>query len=201
MKTKRPITLLIFAIALLLMGIAFAARRVVPTETASQAQTLSDWAHGSAGTLKVMVSYPTELLTNQKNEIMLTYEADPTLQQNLAYGYVFDAEFNAGSSVISPQKRLLVPLESGRRSFSWQVVPFGRSEISGSIQLGLGGSDLSGAYAISPQVTFEIPFQVRQTNGLSPNASFIVGLSIIGAGLLCVLVFIILSKKYIGAKG
>ncbi len=148
-----------------------------------------------------MVSYPTELLTNQKNEIMLTYEADPTLQQNLAYGYVFDAEFNAGSSVISPQKRLLVPLESGRRSFSWQVVPFGRSEISGSIQLGLGGSDLSGAYAISPQVTFEIPFQVRQTNGLSPNASFIVGLSMIGAGLLCVLVFVVLNKKYIGAKG
>lgn len=67
--------------------------------------------------------------------------------------------------------------------------------------MGLGGSDLSGAYAISPQVTFEIPFQVRQTNGLSPNASFIVGLSMIGAGLLCVLVFIILNKKYIGAKG
>ncbi len=89
MKTKRPITLLIFAIALLLMGIAFAARRVVPTETASQAQTLSDWAHGSAGTLKVMVSYPTELLTNQKNEIMLTYEADPTLQQNLALRLCF----------------------------------------------------------------------------------------------------------------
>jgi len=201
MKTKRPITLLIFAIALLLMGIAFAARRVVPTETASQAQTLSDWAHGSAGTLKVMVSYPTELLTNQKNEIMLTYEADPTLQQNLAYGYVFDAEFNAGSSVISPQKRMLAALESGRHSFSWEVVPFATSGVGGTLQLALGDSNLSGAYAISPQVTFDIPFQVRQTNGLSPNASFVAGLVMVAVALLCLVIFFLLNKKYIGARG
>lgn len=201
MKTKRPITLLIFAIALLLMGIAFAARRVVPTETASQAQTLSDWAHGSAGTLKVMVNYPTELLTNQKNTITLTYEADPTLQQNLAYGYVFDAEFNAGSSVITPQKRMLAALESGRHSFSWEVVPFATSGVGGTLQLALGDSNLSGAYAISPQVTFDIPFQVRQTNGLSPNASFVAGLVMVAVALLCLVIFFLLNKKYIGARG
>lgn len=201
MKTKQPIPLLIFAIALLLMGVAFIAKRVIPTETTSQAQTLSDWAHGSAGTLKVMVSYPTKLLSNQKNEITLTYEADATLQQNLAYGYVFDAEFNAGSSVITPQKRLLIPLESGRHSVSWKVVPFAKSEMSGVIQLALGGSDLSGAYAISPQVSFEIPFQVSQSNGLSPNASFIAGLVMVAVALLCLLIFSFLNKKTLGARG
>ena len=201
MKTKQPITLLIFALALLLMGVAFIAKRVVPTETATQAQTLSDWVHGSNGTLKVMVSYPTELLTNQKNEITLAYEADATLQQNLAYGYVFDAEFNAGSSVITPQKRMLVPLEGGRKSVSWEMVPFGKSEINGNLQLALGGSDLSGAYAISPQVSFEIPFQVRQSNGLSPNASLIVGMVMLGVALLCLVIFSFLNKKSLGVRG
>jgi len=201
MKTNKPITLLIFAIALLMMGVAFIARRVGPTQTTSQAQTLSDWAHGSAGTLKVMVNYPTELLTNQKNKITLTYEADPTLQQNLAYGYVFDAEFNAGSSVITPQKRMLAALESGRHSFSWEVVPFATSGVEGTLQLALGDSNLSGAYAISPQVTFDIPFQVRQTNGLSPNASFVAGLVMVAVALLCLVIFFLLNKKYIGARG
>ncbi len=201
MKTNKPITLLIFAIALLMMGVAFIARRVGPTQTTSQAQTLSDWAHGSAGTLKVMVNDPTELLTNQKNKITLTYEADPTLQQNLAYGYVFDAEFNAGSSVITPQKRMLAALESGRHSFSWEVVPFATSGVEGTLQLALGDSNLSGAYAISPQVTFDIPFQVRQTNGLSPNASFVAGLVMVAVALLCLVIFFLLNKKYIGARG
>jgi len=201
MKTKRPITLLVLAIALLLMGVAFIAKRAVPAQTTSQAQTLSDWAHGSAGTLKVMVNYPTELLTNQKNTITLTYEADPTLQQNLTYGYVFDAEFDANGSVITPQKRVLMPLESGRHSYSWEVVPFAKSEINGIIQLSLGDSNLSGAYAISPQVTFDIPFEIRQSNGLSPNASFIVGLVMLGLALLFLLIFILLNKKFLGANG
>lgn len=201
MKTKRPITLLIFAIALLLMGVAFIAKRVVPTQTASQAQSLSDWAHGSAGTLKVMVSYPSELLTNQKNTITLTYEADATLQQNLAYGYIFDVVFDASGSVITPQKRLLVPLESGRHSLSWEVVPFVTSDIAGTLQLALGDGNLSGAYAISPQVTFDIPFEVRQSNGLSPSSSFIVGLVMLGLALLFLMIFILLNKKSMGARG
>ena len=201
MKTKRPITLLIFAIALLLMGVAFIAKRVVPAETTSQAQTLSDWAHGSSGMLKVMVSYPTELLTNQKNTITLTYEADTTLEDNLASGYVFDAEFDAGNSVITPQRRLLAPLERGRHSFSWEVVPFATSSIEGTLQLAMGNSELSGAYAISPQATFDIPFQIRQSNGLSPNSSFMVGLIMIGVALICLFIFYFLTKKTFGARG
>ncbi len=201
MKTKRPITLLIFCPGAIADGSSVHRKTRLPTETASQAQTLSDWAHGSAGTLKVMVSYPTELLSNQKNKITLTYEADATLQQSLPYGYVFDAEFNSVNSVITPQKRQLVPLESGRHSLSWEVVPFGKSEINGSMQLALGGSDLSGAYAISPQVSFDIPFQVRQSNGLSPSSSFIVGLVMIGVALLCLLIFYLLSKNSFRARG
>ena len=201
MKTKPPIALFIFALALLLMGVAFIARRVVPSETTSQAQTLSDWAHGSNGTLKVMVNYPIELLSNQKNEITLTYEADAILQQNLGFGYVFDAEFNAGSSVITPQKRAIVPLEGGRHSISWEIVPFGDTEINATIQLALGGSDLSGAYAISPQSSFEIPFQVMLSNGLSPNTSFIVGLVMVVVGLLCLLAFYFLYKRNLGVRG
>lgn len=201
MKPKRPVTLLVLAIALLLMGIAFIAKRAVPAATSNQAQTLSDWAHGSSGTLKVMVSYPTELLTNQKNTITLTYEADTTLEGNLASGYVFDAEFDASNSVITPQRRMLVPLERGRHSFSWEVVPFMTSGIEGVIQLALGGSDLSGAYAISPQVSFNIPFEVRQSNGLSPSSSFIVGLVMVGLALLLLLIFVLLNKKSFGARG
>jgi len=201
MKTKRPITLLILAIALLLMGVAFIAKRAVPTATTSQAQILSDWAQGSAGTLKVMVSYPTELLTNQKNTITLTYEADTALEQNLTSGYVFDAEFEANGSVITPQRRMLVPLESGRSSFSWEVVPFATSGVEGIIQLALGGSDLSGAYAISPQATFQIPFQVRQSNGLSPNSSLVVGLVIVVLAFLLILIFILLVKNSFRGKG
>lgn len=201
MKTKQPITLLILAIALLLMGVAFIAKRAVPAATTSQAQILSDWAHGSAGTLKVMVSYPTELLTNQKNTITLTYEADTILEQNLTSGYVFDAEFEASGSVITPQRRVLVPLESGRRSFSWEVVPFATSGIEGIIQLALGGSDLNSAYAISPQATFDIPFEVRQSNGLSPNSSLIIGFVMVGLALLLILIFILIVKNSFRVKG
>ncbi len=200
MKTKRPITLLIFAIALLLMGVAFIAKRVVPTETATQAQTLSDWAHGSTGTLKVMVSYPTELLTSQENWVTLTFEPDATLEQNLASGYTFDAEFGASNSVITPQKRILTPIEKGRQSVSWKVIPVLVDEVEGVVKLAIGGSDLSGAYAISPQSCFELAFQVRQSNGLSPKASFVVGVVMVGLAILFFLIFMLLNKKTSGTR-
>ncbi|MEL7626377.1 MAG: hypothetical protein AAGU15_05925 [Anaerolineaceae bacterium] len=200
MKIKRPITLLILAVALLLMGVAFIAKRGVTTQTTSQALTLSDWAHGSAGTLKVMVNYPTELLTNQQNTITLTFEPDATLEQNMALGYIFDADFSANNSVITPQKRVLIPLEKGRQNVSWNIVPILQSEVEAVIQLALGGSDLNGAYAISPQASFELPFEVRQSNGLSPNVSFIVGLVMVVIAILCVLLFFMINKKINGLR-
>ncbi len=201
MKTKRPITLLVVAFALLLLGVAFIAKRSATVQTTSQAYTLSDWAHGSAGTLNVMVSYPAEILTNQKNTITLSYETDSVLEQNLGSGYVFDAEFEASGSVITPQKRVLVPLEKGRQSISWEIVPFATFDIDGILEMALGTSALSGTYAISPQVSAELPFEVRQSSGLDPSSSFIVGLVMIGVALLCLVIYILLSRKSSGVKG
>jgi hypothetical protein len=81
------------------------------------------------------------------------------------------------------------------------VVPFETSGIEGIIQLALGGSNLSGAYAISPQASFEIPFEVRQSNGLSPNSSLVIGLIMVGSALLLILIFILLVKNSFRAKG
>jgi hypothetical protein len=81
------------------------------------------------------------------------------------------------------------------------VVPFVTSDIAGTLQLALGDGNLSGAYAISPQVTFDIPFEVRQSNGLSPSSSFIVGLVMLGLALLFLMIFILLNKKSMGARG
>lgn len=200
MKSKTPVTLLVIAIPLLLLGIFFISKRVLPTATTSQAQTLSDWQHGSAGTLKVMVSYPTQLFTNRKSLITVTYQADPTLEANLSNGYVFDAEFEADGSVITPQKRRLTAVEPGRHSFSWELVPFAAVDIDGVIQLALGGSKLNGTYAISPQKSFALPFTVRQSNGLNSNSTFAVGLVMIGLSILLFFIHILQNRNTSGAK-
>lgn len=200
MKTKAPVTLLVIAIPLLLLGIFFISKRVLPTATTSQAQTLSDWQYGSAGTLKVMVSYPTHLFTNRKSLITVTYQADPTLEANLSNGYVFDAELESDGSVITPQKRRLTPVEPGRHSFSWELVPFAVADIDGVIQLALGGSNLNGTYAISPQTSFALPFTVMQSNGLNSNSTFAVGLVMIGLSILLFFIHILQKRNSSGAK-
>lgn len=195
MKSKRPVALLIIAIIFLLAGVGLLAVRLNQTrETTTQAQTLSDWAHGSFGLLKVMVSYPTELLINQSNMVTLTFEPDNTLEQNLNSGYVFDAEFDASGSVITPRKRILTPLERGRHKISWEIVPFATFDMGGVIKMALGDNNLSGTYAISPQVTFEIPFQLRKS--INQHTSLVVGLVLIGLALLLLLVFFLKKKTY-----
>ena len=195
MKSKRPVALLIIAILLLLAGVGLLAIRANQTrETTPQAQTLSDWAHGSSGLLKVMVSYPTELLINQNNTITLTFESDSTLEQNLSSGYIFDAEFDASGSVITPRKRILTPLERGRHKISWEIVPFAAFDMAGVIKMALGDNNLSGTYAISHQVTFEMPFQLRKS--INQHTSLVVGLVFIGLALLLLLVFFLKKKTY-----
>ena len=195
MKSKRPVALLIIAIIFLLAGVGLLAIRANQTrETTTQAQTLSDWAHGSSGLLKVMVSYPTELLINQNNTVTLTFESDSTLEQNLSSGYIFDAEFDASGSVITPRKRILTPLERGRHKISWEIVPFATFDMDGVIKMALGNSSLSGNYAISPQVSFEIPFQVRKS--MNQHTSLVVGLVLIGLAPLLLLAFLIMKKIY-----
>lgn len=195
MKSKRPVAFLIIAIILLLSGVGLLAVRANQTrETTTQAQTLSDWAHGSSGLLKVMVSYPIDLLVNQSNTVTLTFEPDNTLEQNLNSGYVFDAEFDASGSVITPRKRILTPLERGRHKISWEIVPFAAFDMAGVIKMALGDNNLSGTYAISPQVTFEMPFQLRKS--INQHTSLVVGLVFIGLALLLLLVFFLKKKTY-----
>lgn len=200
MKKNRLTFLLIIAIIFLLAGVGLLAMRANQTlETTTQAQTLSDWAYGTAGMLKVMVSHPTELLVNQKNTVSLTFEPDTTLEQNLAHGYLFDAEFDAAGSVITPQKRIMTPLEKGRQSISWEIVPFATSEVTGIIKMALADSNQSGAYAISPQVSLDLTFQVKQTG--IPQTVLIVGLIAFGLGLFLLLANTVLKKNALRTKG
>jgi hypothetical protein len=200
MKKNRLTTLLIIAIILLLAGVGLLAMRANQTlETTTQTQTLSDWAYGTAGMLKVMVSHPTELFVNQKNTVSLTFEPDTTLEQYLANGYVFDAEFDAAGSVITPRKRIMTPLEKGRQSISWEIVPFTTFEVTGIIKMSLADSNQSGAYAISPQVSLDLAFQVKQTG--IPQTVLIVGLITIGLGLFLLLAYIVLKKNTHRTKG
>lgn len=200
MKPKQPLTLIFLAIVLFSLGVSFISKRTLSIPAANQAQTLKDWAHGSGGTLKVMLTYPNKLLSNQANTITLTYEPDASLEQNLDSGYIFDAEFIAAGSVISPQRRMLLPLENGRQSISWEIVPFITFENEAIVQAALENADLTGAYAISPQVTFDLAFEVRQSSGLSPQNSFYAGLVMVAVALL-LLVYYVLKQNSLEAKG
>ena len=91
-KQKPNLTLLISAIALFFIGIAFMIPIANRGEVITQNIVLDDWAYGSAGKLNLSLSYPDRLRQNQKNQISLTYNPDELLQSNLANGYNLDTE-------------------------------------------------------------------------------------------------------------
>lgn len=184
MKTKTSTILIILSIALAIASVFFLVRKVLPSKPLSQAQTMKDWVHASGGTLKVMVTYPEELHSGEKNLITVTYEADSALEAYLEKGYTFDAEFSAPKSVITPQKRMMIPIEKGRQVFLWELEPFTPVGLEATIQMAMGDSNLTGAYAIIPQITFDLNFKVAEQKFLSPNNSLKIGLGLLASAAL-----------------
>jgi hypothetical protein len=202
MKQKRQSTLLlILAVLFTIVSVFFIWRKVQPRKNAEQAQTIADWVHGSGGNLKVMVSYPAEMRQGEKNIITVTYQADHTLEAYLDMGYTFDAQFSAEQSVIMPQQRLLKPIQRGKNSFVWEIEPFMSQQLDASIQMAMGDSNLTGTYAISPQITFDLTVPIQENKGLSPDTSLKIGLVLLGLSGFMLIACFFSQKHYYAPKG
>ncbi len=202
MKQKRQTTLLLILAVLFAIASGFLIwRKVQPVKTIQQNQTLADWAHGSGGSLKVMVSYPAEMRQGEKNIITVTYQADHTLEAYLDMGYTFDAQLSAEQSVIMPQQRLLKPIQRGKNSFVWEIEPFMSQQLDASIQMAMGDSNLTGTYAISPQITFDLTVPIQENKGLSPDTSLKIGLVLLGLSGFMLIACFFSQKHYYAPKG
>lgn len=200
-KQKPNSTLLISAIALFFIGIAFMIPIANKGEVITQNIVLDDWAYGSAGKLNLSISYPDRLRQNQKNQISLTFYPDEMLQSNLANGYNLDTELVADGAVLSPQKRQIVLLESTENRIVWELIPLAKSALTAKLSLALSSNERDGTYAISPQTSLELPFNVISSNGLPPMTSFFLGLAMVLIAIGLVVVFILRNKNRFGAKG
>jgi len=199
-KQKPNLILLISAIVLFVIGIVVIIPMSNRGEFITQNIVLDDWAYGSAGKLNLSLSYPDRLRQNQKNQISLTYSPDQTLQSNLANGYNLDTEFSAEGAVLSPQKRQIVPLESAENKIVWELIPLTKSALTANLSLALSSNHFDGTYAISPQTTLELPFEVLSSNGLPPMSSFYLGLAMVLIAIVLIVLFILRNKDRFGAK-
>lgn len=202
MKQKRQTTLLLILAVLFAIASGFLIwRKIQPVKTIQQDQALADWAHGSGGILKVTVSYPAEMRQGEKNLITVTYKADATLEAYLEMGYTFDAQLSAEQSVIMPQQRLLKPIQREKNSFVWEIEPFMSQQLDASIQMAMGDSNLTGTYAISPQITFDLTVPIQENKGLSPDTSLKVGLVLLGLSGFMLIACFFSQKHYYAPKG
>lgn len=198
---KPNLTLLITAIVLFVIGIVFIIPIANKGEVTTQNIVLDDWAYGSAGKLSLSISYPDRLRQNQKNQISLTFKPDELLQSNLANGYNLDTELAADDAVLSPQKRQIVPLTSAENKIVWELIPLTKAALNGKLSLALSSNERDGTYAISPQTTLELHFEVISSNGLPPMISFYLGLAMVLIAIVLIVVFILRNKDRFGAKG
>ena len=198
---KPNLTLLITAIALFIIGIIYIIPIANRGEVITQNIVLDDWAYGSAGKLNLSLSYPDRLRQNQKNQISLTFNPDELLQSNLTSGYNLDTELIADEAVLSPQKRQIVPLESTENKIVWELIPLTKSALNANLSLALSSNERDGTFAISPQTTLELPFEVISSNGLAPMTSFYLGLAMVLIAISLIVFFILRYKKRFGAKG
>ena len=198
---KPNLTLLITAIVLFVIGIVFIIPIANRGEVIKQNIVLDDWAYGSAGKLNLNLSYPERMRQNQKNQISLTFNPDELLQSNLANGYNLDTELAADEAVLSPQKRQIVPLESTENKIVWELIPLTKSALNAKLSLAISTNERDGTYAISPQTTLELPFEVISSNGLPPMTSFYLGLAMVLIAIVLLVVFILRNKDRFRAKG
>ncbi len=195
MKIKKQTIFLIAGLLLLAVSGFLFTRRAIPVASQSQAVALSDWIYRSGGNLNVMVTYPEKLETGRKNLITVAYEADEGLKSVLAQGVVFDLQLDMIKTVVQPQKRMLIPVESGRKTFIWEVEPFLAGISQASISMALGDNTLSGNYAITAQQKIDFNMEIVESTAASRGELTTWGFISLGAGLLSLLAAFLLNKN------
>jgi hypothetical protein len=195
MKIKKQTIFLIAGLLLLAVSGFLFTRRAIPVASQSQAVALSDWIYRSGGNLNVMVTYPEKLETGRKNLITVAYEADEGLKSVLAQGVVFDLQLDMVKTVVQPQKRMLIPVESGRKTFIFEVEPFLAGKSQASILIALGDNSLSGNYAITAQQKIDFSMEIVESTAATRGELTTYGFIGLGAGLLSLLAAYLLNKQ------
>lgn len=195
MKIKKQTILLIAGLLLVALGGFFFTRRAIPVSSQSQAVALTDWLYGTGGNLKVMVTYPEKLETGRKNLITVAYEADEALESVLDDGVVFDLQLDMIKTVIQPQKRVLIPVKSGRQTFVWEVEPFIGGFSEASISMALGDNSISGNYAITTQQRIDFSMEIAESTAATKGELTTWGFICLGGGLLSLLAAYLLNKN------
>ena len=195
MKIKKQTIFLIVGLLLLAVSGFLFTRRAIPVSSQSQAVALSDWIFRSGGNLNVMVTYPEKLESGRKNLITVAYEADDALESVLSQGVVFDLQLDMIKTVVQPQKRMLIPVESGRKTFVWEVEPFTAGFSEASISLALGDNTLSGNYAITAQQKINFSMEITESTAATRGELTVFGFISLGGGLLSLLAAYLLNKQ------
>ena len=194
MKVKKQTIFLIIGLLLLAMSGFLFTRQAIPVASQNQAVALSDWSHGSGGNLNVMVTYPEKLETGRKNRITVVYQADEALKGVLGQGVIFDLQLDLLNTVIQPQKRMLIPVESGRKTFAWEVEPFKAGVAEATLLLALGDNSLNGNYAITAQQQIDFSMETIES-AVTQGELTTFGFISLAAGLLSLLASYLLNKK------
>ena len=195
MKIKKQTIFLVAGLLLLAVSGFLFTRRAIPVASQSQAVALADWIYGSGGNLNVMVTYPEKLETGRKNLITVAYEADDALKSVLAQGVVFDLQLDMIKTVVQPQKRMLIPVESGRKTLIWEVEPFTAGFSEASISMALGDNSLSGNYAITAQQKIDFSMEIAESTAATRGELTTYAFVSLGAGLLILLAAYLLNKN------
>ena len=195
MKIKKQTIFLIAGLLLLAVSGFLFTRRAIPVASQSQAVALSDWIYRSGGNLNVMVTYPEKLETGRKNLITVAYEADEGLKSVLAKGVVFDLQLDMIKTVVQPQKRMLIPVESGRQTFVWEMEPFLSGFIDAELLMALGDNTISGNYAITAQQKIDFRMEIVESTAATRGELTTWGFISLGAGLLSLLAAFLLNKN------
>lgn len=195
MKNSKQIIFLIVGLLLLAVSGFLFTRLAIPVTSQSQAVALADWLYGSGGSLNVMVTYPEKLESGRKNLITVAYQADKALESVLDDGVVFDLQLDMLKTVVQPQKRMLIPVESGRQTFVWEVEPFLSGFIDAELSMALGDNTISGNYAITAQQKIDFSMGIVESTAATRSEFTTWGFISLGAGLLSLAAAYLFNKQ------
>ena len=194
MKLKKQLIFLVLGVILLALSGFLFTHSVNPAGSESQTVVIPDWIYASGGNLDVTVTYPKTIETGQKNLITVSYQADSALESVLANGVVFDAQLDMLKSVIQPQKRLLIPVEKGRQTFTWEVEPFTAGVADAIVSMALVDNSVSGNYAITSQQKLQLNMEIGESSAQTKSNLTTIGFVSLGAGLVSLLAAYLINK-------